>query len=195
MDDSERGSVGGGAFSGVSADIQNDLIECIDSVIQDQIEKDIAECNFPSIQVDETTDISTKEQWSAIVRLDRNGEVVERFLKFFNVSSDRSASALTAVVKQILGKYGEPLKGKLIMQTYDGASVMSGHISGIQQLLRQDYPFAYFFHCAAHRLNLVLCQSASSISTVKVFFCKCGCLQLIYQFEAKDEKKFEILRY
>eukprot|EP00795_Rhopilema_esculentum_P004178 gene4178-20364_t len=105
-------------------------------------------------EVDETTDISTKEQLSAIVRLDRNGEVVERFFKFFNIGSDRSASALTAVVKNILGKYGESLKGKLIMQTYDGAYVMSGNISGVQQLLRQDYPFVYFFHCAANRLNL-----------------------------------------
>ena len=31
------------------------------------------------------------------------------------------------------------------MQTYDGATVMSGHIGGVQTLLRQDYPFAYFF--------------------------------------------------
>ena len=52
------------------------------------------------------------------------------------------------------------------MQTYDGASVMSGYISGVQTLVREDYPFAYFFHCAAHHLNLVLCQSASSIPLV-----------------------------
>ena len=47
---------------------------------------------------------------------------------------------------------------------------MSGHISGVQRLLLKNYPFAYFFHCAAHRLILVLCQSASSIPAVKVFF-------------------------
>ena len=56
------------------------------------------------------------------------------------------------------------------MQTYDGAFAMSGHISGVQRLLREDYPYAYFFHCAAHQLNLVLCQSASSVTAVKVFF-------------------------
>ena len=47
---------------------------------------------------------------------------------------------------------------------------MSGNIGGVQTILQQDYPYAYFFHCAAHRLNLVLSQSASSISVVKVFF-------------------------
>ena len=56
------------------------------------------------------------------------------------------------------------------MQTYDGATVMSGHIAGVQALVRQEYPFAFFFHCAAHRLNLVLCQSASSVSSFEVFF-------------------------
>lgn len=56
------------------------------------------------------------------------------------------------------------------MQTYDGASVMSGHINGVQTLVRREYPFAQFVHCAAHRLNLVLCQSASSIAPVKIFF-------------------------
>ena len=35
-----------------------------------------------SLQVDETIDISTKEQVSAIIRLDKKGDIVERFLKF-----------------------------------------------------------------------------------------------------------------
>ena len=49
-------------------------------IIQDQIYKEIQECTFLTIQVDETTDVSAKEQLSAIIRLDRNGEIVERFL-------------------------------------------------------------------------------------------------------------------
>ena len=112
------------------------------------------------MQVDETTDMSTKEQLSVIIRLDKkDDDFVQRFLKFYNVSSDRTAPAIR-----------DSILNKLIMQTYDGASVMSGHISGAQTLVREDYPFAYFFHCAAHRLTLVLCQSTSSIPFVRVFF-------------------------
>ena len=188
--DSERAS-GGGVFTGVSADIQNDLIECIDMIIQDQIDKEIQECTFLTIQVDETTDVSTKEQLSAIIRLDRNGEIVERFLKFVNVSQDRSAPAITAIVKEILNRYGESLKEKLVMQTYDGATVMSGHIGGVQTLLRQDYPFAFFFHCAAHRLNLVLCQSASRISHAKVFFANVSAFS---SFTSVSSKRKELFR-
>ncbi|XP_046857096.1 uncharacterized protein LOC124450449 isoform X2 [Xenia sp. Carnegie-2017] len=47
---------------------------------------------------------------------------------------------------------------------------MSGHLNGVQAQVQQDYPYAQFVHCAAHRLNLVLCQAASSISPVKIFF-------------------------
>ena len=52
---------------------------------------------------------------------------------FFDVSSDRSPPAISIVVKQPLKKYGDKLKDKLIMQTYDGASVISGSISGFQR--------------------------------------------------------------
>ena len=166
--ESERGNAG--AFTGVSGDTQNDLIECIDSVIQDQIDEEVQQCSFLSVQVDETTVVSTKEQLSAIIRLDKKDDVVERFLKCYNVSSDRTAPAISSIVKDVLIHYGDSVLNKLIMQTYDGASVMSGHISGVQTLVRGDYPFAYFFHCTAHCINLVLYQSASSIPLVRVFF-------------------------
>ena len=82
------------------------------------------------------------------------------------MSSDRTALAISSIVKDVLTHYGNSILNKLIMQTYDGASVMSRHISGVQTLVWEDYPFAYFFHCAAHHFNLVLCQSASFIPLV-----------------------------
>ena len=95
-------------------------------------------------------------------------------MRFVDVSSDRTAATLTRVIKGIFNQYAGITDNKLIMQTYDGASVMSGHIGGVQTLMCQQYPFAYFVHCAAHRLNLVLSQAVSSISHVKVFFGNVG---------------------
>ena len=166
--ESERGNAG--VFTGVSGDMQNDLVECIDSVVHDQIGEEVQQCTFLSVQVDETTDVSTKEQLSVIIRLDKKDGVVERVLKCYNVSLERTAPAIGSIVKDVFIHYGDSTLDKLIMQTYDGASVMSRHISGVQTLVREDYPFAYFFHCTAHRLNLVLCQSASSIPLARVFF-------------------------
>lgn len=54
------------------------MINCLDDVIEDEIVKEIDNCNFLSIQVDETTDVSTKEQLSMIVRLDERSDIVER---------------------------------------------------------------------------------------------------------------------
>ena len=51
---------GGGWFTGVSPDIQNDLINCLDMIIEDDILKEMDNCTFLSIQVDEATDVSTK---------------------------------------------------------------------------------------------------------------------------------------
>ena len=130
---------GGGdsRFTGVSCDTQNDLIHCLDAVIEDQIVQELNDCTFLSIQVDETTDVSTKEQLSIIVRLDSGSDIVERFLRFFDVSTDRTAAILTRVIKGILNQYAGITENKLIMQTYDGASVMSGHIGGLQTLMSQ----------------------------------------------------------
>ena len=68
-----------GVFTSVSADIQNELIECKDSVTQAVIDEEIGECSFFSIQVDETTDVSIKEQLSVIIRLDKKVKFLRGF--------------------------------------------------------------------------------------------------------------------
>jgi hypothetical protein len=88
--ESERG--GGGRFTGVSPEIQNDSINCLDSVIDDEILKEINDCTFMSVQVDEASDVSTKEQVSMIVRLDKGNEIVERQLGLVDVSMNRNAA-------------------------------------------------------------------------------------------------------
>ena len=106
-----------GVFTGVYSEIQNDLIECIDSVIQDQVDKEIENCRFLSIQVDETTDVSTKEQLSIIIRWDREGEIVERFLKLFDVSSDRFPFSWLLV-------YEIHLQNRIVLIVYDNHTLL-----------------------------------------------------------------------
>ena len=43
-----------------------------------------------------------------------------------------------------------------ISQCYDGASVMSGSCTGVQQWIKELAPCAIYTHCCAHILNLVL---------------------------------------
>jgi hypothetical protein len=79
-----------------------------------------------SVQVDETSDVSTKEQVSMIAHLDKGSEIVERQLGFVDVSSNRNAAAITQVIKDKLSQHSG-IKDKLIMQTYDGATSYPGY--------------------------------------------------------------------
>lgn len=156
-------------FSGESKTIQNELIECISDYLLDQIKKEIGESAFFSVEVDETTDTSQNCQCSVIVRfVTSNGKLVERFLGFHDVSSERTAQALFELVDNVLRPFN--YKDKLIGQCYDGASTMSGHLNGLQKKVKDEAPQAIFIHCLAHRLNLVLQQSCNSISNCRIFF-------------------------
>jgi len=87
-------------------------------------------------------------------------ELVERFLGFFNVSEDRTAGGLFNTLNSVLLEFD--MGKKSIGQCYDGASVMAGHVNGLQVLVKEVAPNALFTHCLAHRLNLVLQHGCSA---------------------------------
>ncbi|KAL5680742.1 hypothetical protein ACJX0J_007127, partial [Zea mays] len=39
---------------------------------------------------------------------------------------------------------------------YDGASNMRGEFNGLQKLIRDENPFAFYVHCFAHQLQLIV---------------------------------------
>ena len=156
-------------FSGMSNHIQNDLIISVKNVITKAIMDEVFSSPFVAISMDETSDIKTLSQLTTIIRyVNSDGKPVERFLGFTDVSEDRTAARLKQEVDGTLEEYG--CGGKLIAQTYDGASVMSGQLTGLQARVREDYPHALFIHCCGHALNLVLVQAVSSTKECRVFF-------------------------
>ena len=50
----------------------------------------------------------------------------------------------------------EPLNPnmKLVLQNYDGASIMSGHISGVQTRIREKIPTLIYIHCMGHEVSI-----------------------------------------
>lgn len=158
-----------GFFRGLSKTIQNELIECFQDQLKNEIESKINQAPFFACMVDETTDISEKTQCSIVVRLvDSNGEIQEYFMGFTNVNEDRTAEGLYNVLCKTFKNFN--MKEKLVAQTYDGCSVMAGELNGLQAKIRETAPQAIFTHCFAHRLNLVLQQSCNKIKPVNVFF-------------------------
>ncbi|CAG9771417.1 unnamed protein product [Ceutorhynchus assimilis] len=111
-------------FKGTSKDIQNDLLECMLSVCQANIKKEIASSNFVSVMSDETSDISNIFQMVIVYRYTLpNGTPVERFWTFIK-PNDHDAVALAGCIEESLNP------DQLISQSYDGASVMSGAHGG-----------------------------------------------------------------
>lgn len=156
-------------FFGVSKTIQNDLITCISESLCTHIKQEIKQCLFYSIQIDDTTDITQKTQCSIILRfVNKNSELVERFLGFFNVSEDRTAEGLFNLISSVLNEFD--IEKKLVGQCYDGASVMAGHLTGLQARVKHIAPNAIFTHCLAHRLNLVLQNGCSMNTKCRIFF-------------------------
>ena len=157
-------------FSGLSNRIQNDIIEAVAEIIRTDIKKDINKASFVAVEVDETTDVTQKAQISIIFRYvcEASYIVKEAFLGFDDVSDDRRASAIAQYVLEILQKFN--CVEKLVAQTYDGASVMSSELNGVQAKIKENVPEAMFLHCYAHKLNLVLLHSAKCMPECKAFF-------------------------
>jgi hypothetical protein len=57
----------------------------------------------------------------------------------------------------------------IVAQSYDGASVMSGHLNGVQAKVQKQYPAAIYIHCMIHRLNLVVLDLCKAIKVILKF--------------------------
>jgi hypothetical protein len=55
-------------------------------------------------------------------------------------------------------------------QGYDGTSNMRDELNGLQALLIQECPYAYYVHCYAHRLQLALIDASKEVLPISQFF-------------------------
>ena len=75
---------------------------------------------------------------------------------------------------------------RLVGKGFDGASNMSGHISGVSARLQQLYPKAkYFTHCRNHALNLVIVASCKNVPDIHNFMDAFKELTLFFSHSAK----------
>ncbi|XP_060175786.1 uncharacterized protein LOC132606351 [Lycium barbarum] len=111
--------------------------------------------DYFSLLVDESFDVSRKEQMAIVLRyIDRNGFVMERLLDIVHVQ-DTSALSLKRAIVNLLAQHSLSLS-YVRGQCYDGASNMQGEINGLKMLIRQESRSAHSIHCFAHQLQLTL---------------------------------------
>ena len=164
--------------------IQNEMIEVMASMIKEEIAENVKSCYCFSIQADEAKDVSKTEQLAIVVRFfDEITQCIQECFISFHQMMQLDAAYITDIILKTLEKLGLEYKSSLVGLGFDGASVMSGAVSGVQKRIREKAPFAYYVHCHGHRLNLVLISMAKYVPQVSEFFIL---LEALYVFASNS---------
>uniref|UniRef100_A0A1S3WYB8 Zinc finger MYM-type protein 1-like n=1 Tax=Nicotiana tabacum TaxID=4097 RepID=A0A1S3WYB8_TOBAC len=111
--------------------------------------------DFFALLVDESCDVSRKEQLAIVMRyVNRCGSVVEHFIRIVHVRNTTALCLKKAIVDYI-AQHSLSLS-YVRGQCYDGASNMQGDLRGLKTLIQQESKSAYSIHYFAHQLQLTL---------------------------------------
>ncbi|CAJ2657317.1 unnamed protein product [Trifolium pratense] len=159
-----------------SPPIQKDFVRAAASETTKAILDDQGDSLF-AIMIDESRDISVKEQMVVALRyVNKKGQVIERFLGMVHVS-DTSASSLFAKHKLSLSR----IRG----QGYDGESNMRGEYNGLKSLILKENCSAFYIHCFAHQLQFALVALVKKHSEIASFFNQVATLSNVVGASAK----------
>lgn len=122
-----------------------------------------------SLLIDEAADVSDKEQMAIVLRyLNKQGLIIESLVGVVHVK-ETSAICLMEALQKLFTDIGLSIK-QVRGQCYDGASNMRGEFNGLKAKILQANKLAYYVHCFAHQLQLVIVAVAKKHGDVADFF-------------------------
>ncbi|XP_024630704.1 zinc finger MYM-type protein 1-like [Medicago truncatula] len=152
----------------VAPSIQKDIVKAASFGTTKAIIVDLKDYLF-SILIDESRDISNKEQMAVVLRyVDKKGHVIKRFLGVVHVENTTSIS-LKVELESMFANYNLSWS-RVRGQGYDGASNMRGEFNGLKSLILKENKFAFYVHCFAHQLQLALVAVARKLDDIAWFF-------------------------
>lgn len=176
--------------------IQNEIIDILATNVRNLISQKVQESQCFSIIVDSTQDITKIDQVSIILRYtflnfeECSLTIEESFLGFYAIDK-HGAEDYEQLIITILKKLNIDIN-KCRGQGYDGASVMSGHYSGVQKRIKDQVPSAQYIHCCAHNLNLVISDAAKSSKKVVSFF---ETVQAVFNFFSASAPRWSLIAF
>ena len=157
--------------------VQNALLKIMSDMILEELQKEIKSSRYFAVMADETCDLTKQEVLAVCLRYFHEGAVHEEFV---GISEMEALDAKTLKDKILSILSGMQLDLHLLVgQGYDGAAVVSGHLNGVNALIKREAPFAQYIHCHGHRLNLVVVDVVKNIKLVYECF---SLLQSLYKF-------------
>ena len=150
-----------------SSPIQNEIIEACGRVVIKKLVEEIRNSVFFTVIAEEAEDFSNKELKLALVvrYLDSNSEICEHFLSYIDCNEGVTAEAIKEKILAAFAEIG--LDFSLCRgQGYDGGGNMAGKYRDVAALITSIYPFAIYFHCANHKLNMCV-QKTCSVQLVR----------------------------
>ena len=121
---------------------------------------------------------------------DAEGFVKERFFGLIHVV-DTVALTLKKGIYSLLSQYCLDIQN-IRGQGYDEASNMQGMWNGLQALILNDCPYAYYIHCFAHRLQLALVKALKQVVPICGFFLKLLFLIKIVNASCKRNEQLKV---
>ena len=138
-----------------SHDIVNELIQLMAHQLLRHLLREVRQAEWYSVIADETRDASGAEQLGISLRwVDSDYTMYEDLIGLVEVEMT-DAATLVEVIKDTLVRMNLHL-AQCCGQAYDGASNMTGHLSGVSTRILSEEPRAHYVHCMAHCLNLCL---------------------------------------
>ncbi|XP_020148567.1 uncharacterized protein [Aegilops tauschii subsp. strangulata] len=125
-----------------------------------------------------------------VLRYVSGGLSYERFVGVVHVE-ETTTTFLKSKIDFMIAKSGLSLK-QVRGQGYDGASNMAGEFNGLQAKIMRDNSLAYFVHCFAHKLNLVVVAITKKITDVGDFFDMISLMVTVVGSSCKRKDKLRV---
>ena len=165
---------------------QNEMLEIMAHQIMRKLRGLIQKSPFLAIMVDETTDVSNKEQLTLVIRrIDENLDVFEEFLGMYSLLTTNAHSIVTAI-SDVLLRFEIPF-AKIRGQCYDGCNTMAGSKSGVAAKIQENEPRAVFTHCYGHALSLSVSDTVKRSSVMRDCLDTCYELVKLIKFSPKRD--------
>ena len=172
---------------------QNEMLEIMAHHTLRKILCKIQESPVCAIMVDETTDVSNKEQLTLVIRrVDERFDVYEEFLGMYNLVRTDAKSIVSAILDALL-RFQVPV-AKIRGQCYDGCSTMAGTRGGVAAKMQEIESRAVFTHCYGHALNLSVSDTIKQSHIMKDCLDTCYEVVKLIKFSPKREAMLRQLK-